>query len=317
MIELIRQKIITDDIFYQDNLSLSRVYEFGVEIEFYNVFLEHLAKEAERENLNIKYVLDHKTNVQTFDKWYLDYDSSVTDIATKFGGELSSKIMTDSYSNWQNLRTICEFLRKNNATINNKCSLHIHIGTSNFINNNSFFEVFSKIMALYENEFITFYRGDYYKLRETFYEYAKPLNPNLIDVIDKIDFYTSHFLYTLMYCSNPALFTARYGINLQSIKDNGTIEIRYPSGTLKEEIIQNNINFSLKLIDSILNNKWDIDKLDFLITKKKNNINYPNNIIFSDNNISDFTMIVDKISKNDIDKNNFINQYQKVLKNIK
>lgn len=83
---------------------------------------------------------------------------------------------------------------------------------------------------------------------------------------------------------------------------------------MQEEVIQNNVNFSLKLIDSILDNKWDIDKLNFLIDKRKQDVNYLNNMLLGKSNISDFSMIVDKISKNNIDRSNFMNQYQKVLK---
>lgn len=45
------------------------------------------------------------------------------------------------------------------------------------------------------------------------------------------------------------------------------LEIRYPNGTLNEKNIQNNINFSLKLVNAIANNKFDNEELTKLVQR--------------------------------------------------
>lgn len=91
------------------------------------------------------------------------------------------------------------------------------------------------------------------------------------------------------YSGSRKLFTNRDGIHL----DKNRMEIRYPNGTLNYSIIQNYINFSLKLINSILQDKWDLEKLTFQIDHELENKNF---LLPEDGNYALFEKLVEKIA---------------------
>ena len=90
------------------------------------------------------------------------------------------------------------------------------------------------------------------------------------------------------------------------------MEIRYPNGTIKEKTIQNNINFSLKLVDAIDREVFDLERLTSLIDKEKDDLlSYS---LFSDNSFQNFEFIVNSIATSTEDRDDFVDQYERVLR---
>lgn len=282
---------------------------FGIELEFAGANLDKLIEAFATTSLPVKYVYSHKSldNLK-YNIWYLDEDSTVTDKETKTGGELSSRILTNAKNDWCELKEICEFLINNMSTIDENCSTHINIDIRDLINNAKFWETLLKIIALMEEEIKLFYMGEKYFIRKTKSEYARSLRFYLIQYINKVNFKDHNFNYKMRQypiCART-LFTNKDGIHLTK----GRVEIRYPNGSLNPYIIQNYINFSLKLVDSILRNKWDLEELTFKINHELEEMNF---LLPEDGNYKLFEQLVEKISIDKEDENCFIKQYEKVL----
>lgn len=282
---------------------------FGTELEFARANLDKLKKAFANTTLPVKDIYSHKNldNLK-YDIWYLDEDSTVTDKTTKTGGELSSRILTNTKSDWCELKEICELLINNMATIDENCSTHINIDIRDLINNAKFWEIFLKIIALMEEEIKLFYMGDKYFIRKTKAEYARNIGFYLIQYINKINFKDPDFNYKMRqsHLFARTLFTKKDGIHLA--KDR--MEIRYPNGSLNPYTIQNYINFSLKLVDSILKNKWDLEELNFKINHELEEMNF---LLPESGNYKLFERLVEKISVDKEDEECFTKQFEKVL----
>lgn len=303
---------------YRYFLELGDKYRFGTEIEFSNARLKLLEENFIKENLPVKYVFGHKNLHPDYSIWYLDDDITVSKYINGefYGGELSSRILTDQEEYWIELRSICNILKNNKSMITDKCSNHITVDLSNLKNERYFFEVFSKLLALYELEIETFYMGDRYLNRETKWEYAQSISFPLLRKINSIDFNKKDFMYDLKYKST-SVFCLRDAINLSSYEQSDykighTMEIRYPNGTMNEKTIQNNINFSLKLIDAIEREAFDRERLTDIVNKVvEKGVLYGT---FREPNLDDFEDIVKKISTSNEDYKDFMNQYEQVIK---
>lgn len=300
---------------YRETIGLNDKYKFGTELEFNDVYLLDVEKEFHaKTTLPVEYLLHHKSiHNLLFDKWYIDEDSTVTqgEKNTAFGGEISSKILTDTKEEWLELKKICEILKNLGATIGNNCSNHIHIDLSKIKNENYFFEVLSKLIALYEIDIKFFYMGDDYFVRPSSHEYAKDLAFHLLNYINEIDFQSQYALYQFRKWKGITRFTIHDAINLQNYNDKKRIEIRYPNGTLNPKTIQNNINFSLKLIDAINREAFDPVELTRKIEDYKKI--YFNRWMENTANHEDFTYLAKTISTSEEDINDFMTQYEHVL----
>lgn len=304
---------------YRKNIGLNDKYKFGIEIEFSDVSLAKIYQSLRLENLPIKFRLNHKCCKTDFNNyWYLDTDSTVTKYEKDkngkvyIGGELSSKILSDNDVSWTEIKRICSLLKENNASINKNCSCHINIDATQFVNNRTFYEVFSKLLALYEDDIILFYMGDKYLKRDTQNDFARPIKYSLLDKVNKIDFDNNDIFFNELLYKKYATFMLCDGINMQEIKSKKRLEVRYPNGTLDEKTIQNNINFTLKLIDAILNEKFDKKLLTDLVDKEiKDRWHFTNT---SDYNYESFYKLIKTISTSYQDTIDMMNQYEKVLK---
>ena len=303
---------------YRDTIGFEDKYIFGTELEFTNINIGYLYK-IMKDDFDVKFCLQHKMKEFDFNKnWCLDVDPTVTKITESkdgkryMGGELSSRIFIDDESTWKEIKSICNFLRENECMIDENCSNHIHVDMNNFYDNRLFYEVLSKLIAVYENDLRLFYMGDKYLKRNKIDTYAIPMKRDLLRIVNDIDFRNDpDYLYKLFYSknNNSLLYNIDKGIYISDTDKE--MEVRYPNGSLSEVTIQNNINFTLKLIDAIINDKFDKDKLTYLVKCYRNAIfNYE---FFIKYNYSGFERIVDIISSDSLDKENFMCQYEKVL----
>lgn len=303
---------------YRYSLGLKDKYRFGTEIEFSNTRLKELEEKFMEKELPVKYILGHKDLHPDYSVWYLDGDITVSKYLDGgfFGGELSSRILLDWKEYWTELRNICNILRNSDAIITNQCSNHITIDLSHLENEAYFFEILSKIIVLYETELEIFYMGDSYLNRETKIKYANNMSFALLRKINSIDFNKSNFLNDLKF-KGISTFLLRDAINLSCYEQSNykigkTMEIRYPNGTINEKTIQNNINFSLKLIYAIERELFDKEKLTYMINQiEKDRIKYA---ISKDPSYNDFENIVKLIATSNEDIQDFMCQYEQVIK---
>lgn len=263
-------------IMYRDTLNIDKEYTFGVEIEYEYFNNDRDVKKFCRDN-----------NID----WYIQRELSVF-----MGSEICSNIMIDDIANWNNLKKVCNFLKKRGATtINGSAGGHIHIGSHIFENKNNFFN-FLKCYLVYEDILNRFFSGEYINIRNCAFEYA-PLCRDYYENDLELFFETT---------------ILSMGINYLSFRDfsvNNTIEVRRPNGTIEEVIWQNNINVILKMILKIKNNSFDIEYIDYLLNKY--NCYDDRNVLYNEINIEKGLEFANIFLDEPLDKLNFLRQYFK------
>lgn len=299
---------------YRYDIGLGTKYMFGTELEFFGAYLIEVCAALKCKELPYRFALNHKSRGFTkYDEWYVDIDSTVTNKENNefLGGEISSRILTDKKKIWLELKEVCDALKEVNAYCNENCGNHVRINLAPIKNERYFFEALSKLVALFEKEFRLFYMGDEYFIRSISFEKARSISYHLLNYINNVDFKDPNFLYTFRH-NGITLFTRNDGINLQDYDNKKFMEIRYPNGTIKEKTIQNNINFSLKLVDAIDKEVFDLERLTSLIDKEKDDLlSYS---LFSDNSFQNFEFIVNSIATSTEDRDDFVDQYERVLR---
>lgn len=290
---------------YRYDIGISK-YPYGVEIEFMNTALQVLNEKFKEASIPSELVIDHKKSNVIYEKNYLDKDNTVTyeEDGIIYGGEISSRLYKNRKKDWEELEKICKILIENNAEIKGNCSNHINIEISKIKQKNRFLEALTKIIADYEQEIETFYMGDYFFERETKFYYAYSLKKYLRNLLDFLDF-TSDCEWEINKIIIPT-FEKHAGISLVDYNEKKRIEIRYPNGTLNKKIIQNNINFSLKLIDALAIDKFDLKEILREIKRHSNSMTVQEHL-------ERFTYLVRTISSSSADENDFMSQYEKVL----
>lgn len=301
---------------YRYDIGLNDKYTFGTEIEFTGVNLERLISILKNKNLPIRYELNHKWGLPKYDIWYLDEDCTVTKdvLGCAIGGELSSRIFTDTFTTWQEIKKVCETLNEANATVSPVCSNHIRVCLSSIKNKPQFFEIFTKLIAIMEEEINLFFMGDDYLIRETKANYARNLRCHLLDFINTVDFQNpeDYFFEMRKARSGLLLFTNRDAINLNDFYDKQLMEIRYPNGTLNPKTIQNNINFILKLIDAIDRGIFASKEVSSIVEKIAQS-DWVVDHLNHRNNPGSFEGLTRMISTSEEDVNDFMTQYEQVL----
>lgn len=299
---------------YRYNIGLGDKYLFGTEIEFTGVYLDNLSKLFNDNKAPVRFALHHKsTGFTKYDEWYLDSDGTVTikEDERLLGGELSSRILTDKKNAWQELKDICYLLKKAGASANYNCSNHVRVNLACIQNETYFFEVLAKIIALYEPEIKLFYMGDDYLTRRTSFDYARDLSSSLLQYINDIDFNAPDYFYRFKNHRGITYFTRKDAINLQDYDNSKLIEIRYANGTINEKTIQNNINFTLKLVDAIRRELFDPKELSRKVEEEKETLGI--RAIFGNYKSKEFEQLVHAISTSEDDTDDIMSQYEYVL----
>ena len=279
------------DIEYRDRIYIPKDVTFGLEIEY--------------ESVNRKKVTDFiEKNVRD---WNSGRDGSVYS-----GGEIRSPILTDERKTWEDLKKVCEYLKKENAVMSKKAGGHIHIGTPVLGDNVEGWRIFLKIVMLYENILYRFYYGDKLNGRPGIGEYALPISEELFENLYEINHSTTvreirHYLPTDRYRS----------INFKNVKfyspeekaNMNTIEIRCPNASKEQIIWQNNVNTTAKMFLSSGAHVIDEEYLDYRL--KDFNPDVDNSFIYNEVFLKKVLELVDIIFSNNLDKVYFLRQYLK------
>lgn len=292
-------------------------YQFGTELEFKGVYLSKVCEYLRSIYFPYRFALGHKSRGFTkYDEWYIDIDNTVSkrENGEFLGGEASSRILKDELSTWKEIKDLCVGLRNLGAYIDGTCSNHVRICLKDIKNERYFFEVLAKLIAICENDIRIFYMGDKYLVRQETFDHARPMAGYLLDYINEVDFSKEDVFYNFK--RNPRTgvnyFCRKDGINTQEYPEKRLVEFRYANGSLDEVTIQNNINFTIKLVDAIKRELFDPKELTYIIDHNIDLLR--NNDLFGIENPSNFERLVSTIATSSEDINYFNTQYERVLR---
>ena len=277
---------------YRYRLSIPKNVTFGTEIEFEGVGYS-VAKNFIKSNL---------------DRWGIDTDDSLRSRS----GEIQSPILIDEKRTWEELKKVCEYLKKQNAIMNMNAGGHIHIGTPVLGDDLEGWRIFLKLVILYEHILYRFGFGDKINGRPKLFKYAVPISKRLYDNLDDIN--DADEFRNMTYCF---MEDRRCSVNFTNVDyyypntkgDNNTIEFRFPNATDEEIIWQNNINTAAKMLLSSKARVIDEDFLDYKLKTFKPDVD--NKLIYNEIYLKDALEFVDLIFNNNLDKVYFLRQYLK------
>ena len=295
---------------YRKKIGLNNNSRFGIEIEFQELTLGRLYNELAKNGFPVTFSLKHKSKSPAFNKWILDIDPTITasDGEVMVGGELSSRILTDNYKSWDEVKKICLEIQKQNGIASSNCGLHVTVDVERYLNNPLFLETLVKLFYVYEKSIDLFFMGDKFLVRDTKEESAYNFSDKISHIIEDKDLLERHPVFTNHFSKLYPL-GKRCGLNLDRVNEKGLVEFRYGNGTLDPEIIQNFCNFVLKVIYAIETNKIDLDYLNFEIKCVKDKYF----LDLTDEDVDKFIELIKTISINNEDYNSLSKQYIKVL----
>lgn len=286
----------------KDTLNLDKNITFGLELEFEKE--DQGTLENQTNALNYVWL---KNRTLSNDYWLFKKETS-----SIIGYEISSPILTDKKESYDQLKQMCEMLKKNNVILSEKDAGHIHIGTQVIGNNYDNWFNFFKMYILYENIIYRFGYGEYENKREYITSYASPLAKRYNSLLNRINDYDPINIRKLFKMLKPlykkdALSFYKVYEGGTSFENNRTIEFRMPNASIEPIIWQNNINFFVHLLKS--SNKVDLDLINDKIKNKENTLN--NLEYYNEINVNEALELADLIFDNNRDKIDFLRQYMK------
>ncbi len=282
------------DLEYRDTLNLDYNVTFGIEIEY-----ERMIRQIVKIYLN-----------KNFDKWLSKEDASLT-----FGGEVISPIMHDQEKNWQEIKKICNYLKKRKVITTGNAGGHIHIGAHILKDDYNTWRKFIKTYTLYEDVLFRFLYGDKISPRCFINKYARPIADTVLWTIDKLNEAKNmeelrRFLPVEYRMQSLNLTNVKFYKLDDKIRNKNTIEFRCPNSTVEEVVWQNNINALTKLIIAATKSNFDEEFINYQIAsgnmpRTRNYYTY-NEVMLK--KVLEFT---DLIFENNLDKIYFLRQYIK------
>lgn len=271
---------------YRSTLNLPLDITFGIEIEYENIKKDYVDS----------YIYELKQNKSIGD-WKSKEEADISEYNSKgdlINGEISSPILIDNINSWKELKKVVEIIDKNNGIITDKCGTHINIGAQIMGDKSIYWRNFLLLWILYENEIYKFCSGEFNTIRNRKDMIGSICNDLSIDKVLEMYEPATNYIYYI----TDSLMDKKHDISLQSVYSycfniDNVIEFRLPNGTIKEEIIQNYVNFFAKFLLAC-KKELDIDKILYNI---KNNI--------CDNSLCDY------VFEEEIDKKNFLIQASK------
>lgn len=281
---------------YRHTIDVDAKYTFGIEIEFVKAFHIDIKKCMTKEMEN---------NWDFFHEVSLNEQQDITHNIN--GGEMTSKRFCDNLECWKQIKKMCEFLKENDADINEKCGGHVHIG-SQALNKNKNFKRFLKLWIIFEDVIYRFGYGESITYRSKIKEMALPFSTKLNNYLlgnHKINVYNINRSLSC-YKRYGIDFSKTYSLNKEL--PNNTVEFRCPNGTLNHIVWQNNVNFFMKLLlHCNESSNWDLIN-KYLKTGTISDGNIEN---YQKLNIKKAMLLADFIFDEEIDKKNFLKQYIK------
>ncbi len=322
-----------EPLLYRNKLNINNNILFGNEIEVDNLSDEKADMIVDI--LNSRYLYDSYNSFYTNDEGTCD-------------AEIATPPLSNTEYNWKMFAKAYEMISSNGARITENTSSHVHI-SSDLIDSNNKLITFLKLAFTFEDIIFKFGYGYQnnprkYLLADKRIVYAALLSSeeisSYLNVLTNCDYSSPYFkssLINLKTAKRLNYINFKYFDIEKFIKDSSKedhIEFRNFNGTLYPEIAQNNINLTANIIESISNNRIDLELLDKLyieeLNKKKKYDNVIKNTIvylykdsrkeynellnsYSIPNINKAILFADMIYEKEIDKLYFLKQYLKLF----
>jgi len=177
--------------------------------------------------------------------WDIKIERTVPD-----GLEISSPVLRFKEKDLTELRYICNFMKKNEFFVTEKCGGHIHLGFDYFKTIDEF-EVFLTLYKNIENILYLISNRCSSKIRDGIDDYARKLSP-ILKAISKlnINFNTIESLPEYINLIKEHCDSRYYGLNLSNaFTDKHTLEFRMPNGEIKFTELILNIRLFTKLLE--------------------------------------------------------------------
>lgn len=234
------------------------------------------------------------------------------------GIEVLSPILTNNEKSFDELKNVCNFLRKN-SFIDESASAHIHVGAQIYNNWASVYLLFL-IWFAYEKIIYRFSYGEYNAGRKDLFYYADSMLDNARDlsviferIFKSTGDYTKFELEFYKYIQKIERYKSLNFTNVSQFgkkEEGNTIEFRCPNGTLNEVIWQNNLNFFLSLMNYAKDGYNNAD-CEYYVNKANDNID--SDYDYSELYLKDALELADLIFKTNQDKIDFLKQYVKSI----
>lgn len=287
---------------YRKNLGLDTFASFGLELEFEHVLLRYVEKEFS------KYPYCYS--------WFVHFDKSCGYEIDGFeiGGEATSPIMHDEEADWKMLTNVIAILLKLRCRITKRTSLHVHAGVQIFQEDIKNVVRFIKVWCIFEHVIFKFGYGTDRTNRPGILYFAHPI----ADALKLKCKYIPNFLENLLVPYGLG-FDKKWAVSFKNYQElsskeimGNDIEFRIANGTLNRIIIQNTVNFYLKLMQYVTSDRYDEDLINHLFERL-----HPKDFSKYDGIYAkDALMLVDLIFDNNLDKINFLKQYVKKDENV-
>ena len=174
--------------------------------------MSRLYENLSKTDVPVMFSLKHKSKGHKFNKWILDIDPtiSVTDGERIVGGELSSRILTDNYKSWDEIKKVCIEINKLGGVATSNCGLHVTANIKKYLDNPLFLETLVKLFFVYEDSIDLFFMGDKYFVRDTKVESAYNFRNKVMNVIDNPDLLSLHPVYNNHFDKLSSLILLNY-----------------------------------------------------------------------------------------------------------
>ncbi len=204
--------------------------KFGIEIEAYGVSRTELKRALEAAGIPV--TIDTRTSQAT--SWKITTDGSINGTETF---ELVSPVLSGEQG-LEDLKKVCQVLKRKNAKINKSCGLHVHVEVADF-QVNDWKNLLINYLVL-ENEIDSFLpvsrrsnNNNFCKsLKLSTLEQAKTKIQNCSTLVD---------MQTQVYNNRY------YKVNLHSYRKFRTVEFRHHAGSVEFEKISNWVLFVMRL----------------------------------------------------------------------
>lgn len=306
----------------RDSLGVDLANTFGIEIEMERSKREKILGEfrkryrqvfsqdgsSEYEPLGVFF---DKKNLDNEREWCVKYDGSLVE-----GIEIATPILSDTLENWQELEGIYNLLNKY-AKVGVNSSTHIHIGAQILGNDVNAWLNLMLIWSTYENVIFRFLYGEYLTRRPKIMKYSKVISSELWFIYnflkDKDGLTVQEVIYYLKSDRHNALNFNNVNIySCDKCLDKNTIESRGQNGTNKVEVVQNYVNFLIKLFEYCKSSNFDYNKIykrHEYISNEHYTIEWYDEIF-----LEQALELCDMIFDNNLDKLYFLKQYLKEFK---
>lgn len=291
------QELDKKSLEYRDTLNLGHNVRFGIELEYEGVDKSLIEGYIKKQGINWK---------------------STDDETLSSGGEVVSPKLVDERKTWENLKSLCEYLKAKNADTSHNAGLHVHVGAHILGENIDAWRKFAKLYTIYERVLIRFGYGDKINARSTLFSYAKPVGLELLEDIHILD--ENKSLSSIKEFYRQIYDIKRNAINLRSLEflraivSMNTLEFRNFNSTTDKTVIQNDINASCHMLMAAASKDLDEDYLNYRLIKLKLLGNLGEKEYFLECSqilLREAAELVDLIFDNTLDKMYFIKQYIK------